>query len=59
MTSGYKQVSGNSNVAFEYPLRALLIRNNSDAQDFSPEISMSLENDVTFNNWMYVRKNRD
>jgi hypothetical protein len=55
---GYKQVSGNSNVAFEYPLKALLIKNDSETPDFSPEISIFFEEDATFNNWMYIRKNR-
>lgn len=59
MLSGYKQVSGKSNIAFEYPLRALVIRNDSDSSDFSPDISMGFENESTFNNWMYIRKKRE
>jgi hypothetical protein len=51
----YKQVSGNSNVAFEYPLIALLIK-DPEAPDFSPYVSM--EDETTFNNWMYIRKKR-
>jgi hypothetical protein len=59
MISGYKQVSGNSNIAFNYPLRALIIKNDPEYYDYSPEISMTIESETTFRNWMYVRKKRD
>jgi hypothetical protein len=42
-------------VAFEYPLIALLIK-DPEAPDFSPYVSM--EDETTFNNWMYIRKKR-
>ena len=54
---GYKQVSGNSNVVFDKPIIALLIR-DPDSPDFSPEISSILDEDSTFNNWMYIRKSQ-
>ncbi len=54
---GYKQVSGNSNIAFETPLRALLIK-DPDATDYAPEISMIMDDNTTFNNWMYIKKQR-
>ncbi len=59
MINGYKQVSGNSNIAFDYPLRALIIKSDPDSYDHSPGISMAIESETTFNNWMYVRKNKD
>ena len=59
MVKGYIRVTGNSNVAFNYPLRALVISNYKDETDFEPDISTSLEDEVIFNNWMYIRKKRD
>ncbi|WP_455392710.1 hypothetical protein [[Eubacterium] cellulosolvens] len=59
MINGYIRVTGNSNIAFDYPLKALLISNNLQEADFEPDISSSLEEDLIFNNWMYVRKKRD
>ena len=59
MVNGYIRVTGNSNIAFNYKLRALLISNNIEENDFEPEISSSLEEDVIFNNWMYLKKKRD
>ena len=59
MENGYKRVSGNSNIAFGYPLRALIISNDLDDPDFTPDIGMDLDDEATFNNWMYIRKKRD
>jgi len=59
MADGYKRVSGNSNIAFDCPLRALIISNELDDIDFSPDIGFDLDNDLTFNNWLYIRKKRD
>ena len=59
MVNGYRRVTGNSNIAFNYPLRALLISNNVEENNFEPDISSSLEEEVIFNNWMYLRKRRD
>lgn len=59
MADGYKRVSGNSNIAFDYPLRALIISSDFEDPDFSPDISMSLDDDSVFSNWMYIRKRRD
>ena len=58
MTNGYKRVSGNSNRAFDYPLRALIINNAPDLQDFEPDINMDFDDDSLFNNWMYIRRRR-
>jgi len=58
MRNGYKRVSGNSNVAFEYPLRALVISSDEE-YDFSPDIGINLDEERTFNNWMYIRKRRE
>ncbi len=59
MEKGYIWVTGNSNIAFNYPLRALVITNNSDVADFEPDISSCLDEDLCFNNWMYIRKKVD
>ena len=59
MKNGYKRVSGNSNIAFNYPLRALVITNDLDNVNFQPDIGLSLDDDSIFNNWMYIRKKRD
>lgn len=59
MVKGYIRVTGNSNVAFNYPLRALVISNYTDENDYEPNISTNLEDEIIFNNWMYIRKKRD
>jgi hypothetical protein len=59
MEKGYIRVTGNSNIAFVYPLRALVITKTPDEDDFEPDISTDLEGDMSFNNWMYIRKQRD
>jgi len=59
MEKGYIRVTGNSNIAFGYPLRALVITKTSDEDNFEPNISSDLEGDISFSNWMYIRKQRD
>ena len=56
MEKGYIRVTGNSNIAFDYPLRALIISNDLNDTDYEPAISSKLEEDIFFNNWMYIRK---
>ena len=58
MKNGYKRVSGNSNIAFDYPLRALVISNEETEPGFDPEISMYLNENPILVNWMYIRKNK-
>ena len=59
MVKGYIRVTGNSNIAFDYPLRALVISNNLEESDFEPDIGTDLEDDLIFNNWMYLRRKKD
>ena len=59
MEKGYIRVTGNSNIAFEYPLRALVISNDLNESDYEPDISSNLEEDTIFSNWMYIRKRQD
>ena len=59
MVKGYIRVTGNSNIAFDYPLRALVISNNLEESDFEPDIGTDLEEDLIFNNWMYLRRKKD
>jgi hypothetical protein len=59
MVKGYIRVTGNSNIAFRYPLRALVISNNIEDADFEPNISTTLDEDTSFNNWLYLRKKKD
>jgi hypothetical protein len=56
MEKGYIRVTGNSNIAFNYPLRALVISSDLNETDYEPDISSDLEDDIIFNNWMYIRK---
>ena len=59
MVKGYIRVTGNSNVAFDYPLRALVISNYPEETNYAPDISTSLEDEIIFNNWMYIRKKHE
>ena len=59
MVKGYIRVTGNSNIAFGYPLGALIITNDIAESDFEPNISALLDDDRTFNNWMYIRRKED
>ena len=59
MEKGYIRVTGNCNIAFNYPLRALIITNSDYEPDFEPDISNTLDDEMSFNNWMYIRKKRD
>ena len=54
MANRYKWVSGNNNVVFDAPLRALVIA----SEDGENELPQDFEYDRMFNNWMYIRKRR-
>ena len=58
MEKGYIRVTGNSNIAFNYPLRALVITTDDYEPDYEPDISTDLTEEISFNNWMYIRKKK-
>ncbi len=58
MENGYKRVSGNSNIVFEHPLRALVICNEENDPGYSPDISMDLDDNPVLMNWMFVKKKK-